>query len=88
MTYLDLGVFSTFHTCSVTALEPKLTAVVWRAQKSQSSGAEDRWIFPEAHRALRSFLMAREEFPQNNVQGTSSAAFLRKKNQRPADKIG
>ena len=42
MTYLDLRVFLTFHTCSLTTLEPKLTAVAWRAQKSWSSGAEDR----------------------------------------------
>ena len=42
MTYLDLRVFSTFHTCSLTALKPRLTAVAWRAQKSWSSGAEDR----------------------------------------------
>ena len=27
MTYLDLRAFSTFHTCSLTPLEPKLTAV-------------------------------------------------------------
>ena len=33
MTYLDIRVFSTFHTCSLTAFEPKLTAVAWRAQK-------------------------------------------------------
>ena len=33
MTYLNLRVFSTFHTCSLTALEPKLTAVAWRAKK-------------------------------------------------------
>ena len=33
MTYLDLRVFLTFHTCSLTPLEPKLTAVAWRAQK-------------------------------------------------------
>ena len=41
MTYLNLRLFSTFHACSLTALEPKLTAVAWRAQKSWSSSAED-----------------------------------------------
>ena len=34
MTYLDLRVFLTFHPDSLTALEPRLTAVAWRAQKS------------------------------------------------------
>jgi len=48
----------------LTALEPKLTAVAWRAQKSWSSGAEDRWTFSGTHRALRSFLTAHREFPQ------------------------
>ena len=67
MTYLDLRVFSTFHTCSLTALEPKLTTVAWRAQKSWSSGAEDRWTFSEAHMTLRSFLMVHEEFPPLNM---------------------
>ena len=38
---LKLGV-TTFHTCSLMVLEPKLTAVAWRAQKSWSSGVEDR----------------------------------------------
>ena len=33
MIYLDLRVFSTFHTYSLTSLEPNLTAVVWRAKK-------------------------------------------------------
>ena len=33
MTYLDLRVFLTFYTYSLTALELKLTAVAWRAQK-------------------------------------------------------
>ena len=41
MIYLGLRVFLTFHTCSLTTLEPKLTAVAWRAQKNCSSGAED-----------------------------------------------
>ena len=63
MTYLDLRVFSTFHTCSLRALEPKLTAVAWRAQKSWSSSAEDRWTFSGTHQALRSFLMAHKESP-------------------------
>ena len=34
LTYLDIRVFSTFHTYSLTTLEPKLMAVAWRAQKS------------------------------------------------------
>ena len=62
MSYLDLRIFSTFHTCSLIALEPKLTAVVWRTQKSWNSDAEDRWTFPETHRALR-YLMAHRKFP-------------------------
>ena len=61
ITYLDLRVFSSFHTCSLAALEPKLTEVAWRTRKSWSSGAEDRWIFSEAHRGLRSFIMAHRE---------------------------
>jgi hypothetical protein len=31
--YLDLRVFSIFHTCSLTPLEPNLTAVAWKATK-------------------------------------------------------
>jgi hypothetical protein len=31
--YLDLRVFLTFHTCSLTPLEPNLTAVAWTAKK-------------------------------------------------------
>ena len=61
MTYLDLRVFLTFHTYSLTALEPKLAEVAWRTRKSWSSGAEDRWIFLGAHRGLRSFIMAHRE---------------------------
>ena len=34
ITYLDLRVFSSFHTYSLTALEPKLTEVAWRTRKS------------------------------------------------------
>ena len=33
ITYLELRIFSTFHTCSLTPLEPNLTAVAWRAKK-------------------------------------------------------
>jgi len=40
--YLNLRVFLSFHTCSLTVLEPKLTEVAWRTQKSWSSDAEDR----------------------------------------------
>ena len=61
ITYLNLRAFSTFHTCSLTALAPKLTEVAWRTRKSWSSGAEDRWIFSGAHRGLRSFIMAHRE---------------------------
>ena len=35
------GIFVFSH-LQLTALEPKLTAVAWKAQKSWSSGAEDR----------------------------------------------
>ena len=42
MTYLDLRVFSSFHTYNLSTLELKLTAVACRAQKSWSSDAEDR----------------------------------------------
>ena len=66
ITYLNLRVFSSFHTCSLTALEPKLTEVAWRARKSWSSGAEDRWTFSETHRALRSFLIAHRELSLEN----------------------
>ena len=62
MTYLDLRAFSTFHICSLTALEPKLTAVAWRAQKSQNSDAEDHQTFPETYRILRFFLIAHKKF--------------------------
>jgi len=64
MTYLDLRVFLTFYTCSLTPLEPNLTAVAWRAKKSWNSGAEVCRTFSVAHRELQSFLMARKEFPQ------------------------
>jgi 16S rRNA C967 or C1407 C5-methylase (RsmB/RsmF family) len=33
ITYLDLRVFLTFHTCTLTPLEPNLTVVAWRAKK-------------------------------------------------------
>ena len=33
MTYLDIRVFLTFHTCSLTVLELKVTAVAWMAKK-------------------------------------------------------
>ena len=33
MAYLDLRVFLTFNTCSLTPLESNLTAVAWRATK-------------------------------------------------------
>ena len=33
MTYLDLRVFSTFHTCSLTPLELNLTAMTWKGKK-------------------------------------------------------
>ena len=36
MTYLDIRVFLTFYTYSLTALKPKLTAVAWRAQKVEA----------------------------------------------------
>ena len=42
ITYLDLRVFSSFHTCSWMALEPKLMEVAWRTRKSWSSDAENR----------------------------------------------
>ena len=42
ITYLHLMAFLSFHTCSLTVLEPKLTEVAWRARKSWSSDAEDR----------------------------------------------
>jgi len=77
MTYLHLRAFLSFHTCSLTALEPKLTEVVWRARKSWSSGAEDRWTFSEAQRALRSFLMAPREFPHYIIYGIKTRAQLR-----------
>ena len=40
--YLYLRVFSSFHTCSLTVLEPKLTELAWRTRKSWSSDVEDR----------------------------------------------
>jgi len=36
MTYLDLRAFLTFYTCSLTPLEPNLTAVTWRAKKVET----------------------------------------------------
>jgi hypothetical protein len=56
MTYLDLRVFSTFHTCSLTPLESNMTAVAWRAKKKLEQW---RWSPPNffsTHKKLRSFM--------------------------------
>ena len=54
MTYLDLRVFLTFHTCSLTPLEPNLTAVAWR-KKNWSSDIKDHWTFLGTYRGFWSF---------------------------------
>jgi len=60
MAYLDLRIFLTFHTCGLTALESKLTAVAWRAKKVEAVALKTAELF---QRALRFFLMAHTEFP-------------------------
>ena len=70
--YLNLRAFSSFHTCSLTALEPKLTKVAWMTRKSWSSGAEDRWIFSGAYRGFRSLIMAHRE---KSLQESRSLGF-------------
>ena len=62
MAYGDLRVFSTFHPCSLTPLEPNLTAAAWRAKKVWSSGAEVHQTFLVAQKELRSFIMTHKEF--------------------------
>ena len=52
MTYLDLRVFLTFYTSSLTTLEPNLTAVARRAKNFWSSGAEVHRAFSVARREL------------------------------------
>ena len=59
---MNLRAFSSFHTCSLTALESKLTEVAWITRKNWSSGVKDRWTFLGTNRTLRSFLIAHKEY--------------------------
>jgi hypothetical protein len=77
--YLDLRVFLTFHTCSLTPLEPNLTVVAWRAKKVWSSGAEVHQTFSVAQKELRTFIMAYTE----KTHKRDSHVSLRNKQEEP-----
>ena len=86
MTYLDLMVFLTFHTCSLTPLEPNLTVVAWRTKKKVRAVAlksierelrSSRGI-PQQRRCGSSdlFVCAEDRLENLEVAGTHKAVVL------------
>ena len=63
MTYLDIRVFSTFHTCSFTALEPKLTAVAWREKKIEAVTLKTAELFSRNTQGTVIFFNDTQEIP-------------------------